>query len=164
MVPTTPGELHALGAGVGAGNDQVGPQLGVRSDPNPVLKSVKDSWAEVLSRSLPTSWNKNILEVILEKDSSGSFTVDDSDCSTVLKKIGLDPRPGVHAEGIQICPGGRGIILITLKEGVAADQFCGHDVWEVALSSTVVGFTSLTSCSFVRIAAVTDYISTPFSS
>ena len=131
MVPTTPGELHALGAGVGAGNDQVGPQLGVRSDPNPVLKGVKDSWAEVMSRSLPTSWNKNILEVILEKDSSGSFTVDDSDCSTVLKKIGLDPRPGVHAEGIQICPGGRGIILITLKEGVAADQFCGHDVWEV---------------------------------
>ena len=31
------------------------------------------SWAERLRSTLPTSWNKNVLEVILEKDGRGSF-------------------------------------------------------------------------------------------
>ena len=75
----------------------------------------KGSWAEMLSSSLPTCWKKNVLEVILDKDERGSFNVSESDCARMMQKIGLDIRPGDHVETIQICPNGRGIILITLK-------------------------------------------------
>ena len=92
------------------------------------------SWADRLKSTLPTSWKKNILEVILEKDGRGSFSVSDTDCARMLKKIGLDITPGVHIEGIQICPSGRGIILITLKKEVPIDTYCGHDVFEVTSS------------------------------
>ena len=91
----------------------------------------RGSWAEMLSRNLPTSWNKNVLEVILEKDQPGSFNVSDIDCARVMKKIGLDQRPGVQVEGIQICPNGRGIILITLMKEVTIEAFCRHEVFEV---------------------------------
>ena len=91
----------------------------------------RGSWAEMLSRNLPTSWNKNVLEIILEKDEPGSFQVSDIDCARVMKKIGLDQRPGVHVDAIQICPNGRGIIMITLKKEVPVEQFCRHDVFEV---------------------------------
>ena len=73
------------------------------------------TWAEKLGSSLPTSLNKNILEVVLEKDDRGAFVVSENDCARLMRKIGLDPHPGVHVEGVQICPTGRGVILITLK-------------------------------------------------
>ena len=91
----------------------------------------RGSWAEMLSSTLPTCWNKNVLEVILEKDERGSFTVSDTDCARVMRKIGLDSRPGVHVECIQICPNGRGIILITLKKELPIETFCRHDVFDV---------------------------------
>ena len=94
-------------------------------------KSGSRTWAERLSSTLPTCWNKNILEVILEKDSRGSFIVNESDCARMMRKIGLDIRPGVQVEGVQICPSGRGLILITLKKEVKIESFCGHDVFEV---------------------------------
>ena len=47
------------------------------------------SWAEVLGRSLPNSWNKNVLEIVLEKDFKGPFTVSDNDCARLFKKWGL---------------------------------------------------------------------------
>ena len=53
------------------------------------------SWAKMVESSLPSSWNKNILEVILEKDERGAFNVNDTECSNLLKKLGIDPRPGV---------------------------------------------------------------------
>ena len=95
---------------------------------------VHKSWADMLSRNLPSSWNKNILEVVLEKDVKGGFVVTDVDCARLLKKIGLDQRPGIHIEQIQICPSGRGVILITLKKEVPIENFCRHDVLEVTSS------------------------------
>ena len=89
------------------------------------------SWAEMLGSSLPSSLNKNILEVVLEKDERGAFFVSEEDCARLLRKLGLDPRPGVQVEGVQICPTGRGVILITLKDGVKAESFCRYDVFVV---------------------------------
>ena len=92
------------------------------------------SWADVLGRSLPHSMNKNVLEVVLEKDNRGSFMVSESDCANLIRRLGLDPRPGVHIEGVQICPTGKGVILITLKNTVKVENFCMHDVLEVTES------------------------------
>ena len=91
----------------------------------------KGSWAQLLGSSLPPSWNKNVLEVVLEKDERGAFVVSDEDCARLLSKLGIDQRPGVHVEMVQICPNGRGVILITLKKEVAIDRFCRYDVLEV---------------------------------
>lgn len=92
------------------------------------------SWAALLKSNLPSAWNKNVLEVVLEKDERGSFNVSESDCARVMRKVGLDPRPGIHVEGVQICPNGRGVLLITLKKEVHIEQFCRHDVFEVTES------------------------------
>ena len=92
------------------------------------------SWASLLSSSLPSAWNKNVLEVVLEKDERGSFNVKEDDCARVMRKLGLDPKPGIHVESVQICPNGRGVILITLKKDVPIERFCRHDVLEVTLS------------------------------
>ena len=51
-----------------------------------------------------------------------------------MKKLGIDPMPGGQVEAVQICPNGRGVILITLKEGVNLDRFCRYDVLEVTSS------------------------------
>ena len=61
------------------------------------------SFAEVLGSNLPTNF-KNILEVVLEKDEKGAFMVSDEDCARLLRKLGLDSRPGGQVEGVQICP------------------------------------------------------------
>ena len=92
------------------------------------------SWAELLGSILPPCMNKNILEVVLEKDQRGAFMVTDNDCARLMRKIGLDLRPGVHVEGVQLCPNGRGVILITLKDGVNIDNFCRYDVLQVTES------------------------------
>ena len=94
------------------------------------------SWASVLGRNIAPSLNKNVLEVLLEKDYRGGFTVSDLECSNLLRKIGLDTRPGVEMEEVQICPNGRGVIIITLKTGVDIGKFCRHDVMDVTPSGT----------------------------
>ena len=81
------------------------------------------SYAALLSSNLPSTWNKNVLEIVLEKDARGSFNVSEVDCARVLRKLGLDPRPGVHVESVQICPNGRGVLLITLKKEVTIEMF-----------------------------------------
>ena len=86
--------------------------------PGRVNGAVKKSWAEMLGSNLPATMNKNILEIVLEKDERGSFIVGEGDCAKVMGKLGIDPRPGVHVEGVQICPNGRGVILVTLKDGI----------------------------------------------
>ena len=93
-----------------------------------------DSWAQMLGNSLPTRLNKNILEIVLDKDERGAFNVSDEECVRVMKKIGLTTIPGIQVESVQICPNGRGIILITLKEGIPLDPFCRYDVFEVTAS------------------------------
>ena len=77
---------------------------------------------------------KNVLEVVLEKNFKGSFTVSDTECAKFLCKIGLDTRSGADIEGVQICPNGRGVILITLKDDVNVERFCRYDVIEVSTS------------------------------
>lgn len=93
----------------------------------------KKSYAALLSSNLPSVWNKNLLEVVLEKDVRGSFNVSEEDCARVMRKLGLDHRPGV-VESVQICPNGRGVLLITLKKDVSIEMFCRHDVFQVTQS------------------------------
>ena len=94
----------------------------------------KTSWAQLLGNSIPSSWDKNVIEVVLQKDDRGAFNVSDEDCSRLIRKLGLDPRPGVHVEGVQVCPSGRGVIFITLKKEVPIERFCRYDVLEVTSS------------------------------
>ena len=49
----------------------------------------------------------------------------------LMSKVGIDVRPGIHVEEIQICPNGRGIIFITLKQEISIQQFCQYNVIEV---------------------------------
>ena len=72
------------------------------------------TWAQRLGSTIPTRLNRNVLEIVLDKDEKGAFHVGEGDCLRVMKKIGLDTNPGVNVEAIQICPNGKGII----------NQFC----------------------------------------
>ena len=101
------------------------------------VERVGKSYAALLSSNLPSTWNKNVLEIVLEKDMRGSFNVSEIDCAKVLRKLGLDNRPGVHVESVQICPNGRGVLLITLKKEVPIEMFCRHDVFQVTQSGSI---------------------------
>ena len=94
----------------------------------------KETWADVLGRSLTQRQSKNVLEVILEKDFKGSFVVSETECARLLVKIGLDIRPGAQIDGVQICPSGRGVLFITLKDHIDVDKFTRYDVIEVSSS------------------------------
>ena len=96
--------------------------------------AAKRSWADVLGQGLPLRNNRNILEVVLEKDFRGPFIVTEIECFNLMKKLGLDPRPGVHVLGAQICPQGRGLIYFTLKEEIDITKFCSYEVLEVTSS------------------------------
>ena len=93
---------------------------------------VKKSWAAVLGQGLPQREDRNVLEVVLEKDTRGPFNVTDIECFNLMKKLGLDQRPGVHVLGTQICPQGRGVIYFMLKGTVDIMKFCQHEVLEVS--------------------------------
>ena len=109
----------------------VGTELGTipKADGGPTR-----SWASILGRNLAPSMNKNVLEVVLEKETKGSFIVSDKDCANLIRRLGLDNRPGVHIEGVQICPNGRGTIYITLRKEVEIGKFCRYDVLDVTES------------------------------
>ena len=98
---------------------------------NNVRRDGSKSWAAVLGTGIPTTLNKNILEIVLEKDDRGPFNVSEEDCASVMRKLGLDQRVGFNVEGVQICPNGRGVILITLKDNVPVENFCRFDVFEM---------------------------------
>ena len=57
------------------------------------VASRKNSWAAVLERSLVRTTDKNVLEVVLEKDFTGSFVVSQLECAKFLSKFGLDMNP-----------------------------------------------------------------------
>ena len=99
-------------------------------------KTQRKSFAAVLGSNLPIRDNKNVLEVVLEKDTKGSFVVTEVECANMMKKLGLDQRPGIHVEEVQICPQGRGVIYITLKKEIEIERFCRYDVLEVTRSGT----------------------------
>ena len=125
----SPGPDSVHGRGGGGQHDPGGGGMVT----NTASKS-RGSWAEVLGSTLSPGLNKNILEVVLEKDQRGGFIVSDHDCARVMNKIGLDMRPGVNVESVQICPNGREVILITLKPEIPAGKFCRHEVFEVTSS------------------------------
>ena len=93
--------------------------------------SEKKTWASVLGGNMFSRNDDNVLEVVLEKDSKGAFVVKEDECANLMRRLGLDHRPGVHVLGVQICPQGRGVIYITLKKDVDIARFCKHDVLDV---------------------------------
>ena len=94
----------------------------------------RKSYASVLRSSLKQKSDKNVLEVVLEKDVRGAFIVKEQECANMMRRMGLDQRPGVEVEEVQICPQGRGVIFITLKKEVEMSRFCRHDVLDVTES------------------------------
>ena len=94
-------------------------------------RNERKTWASVLGRNMVSKNDDNVLEVMLEKDTKGAFKVTEEDCANLMKRLGLDQRPGVHVLGVQICPQGRGVIYITLKKEVDITRFCKHDVLDV---------------------------------
>ena len=50
------------------------------------------SWASILSKSLSPSLSKNVIEVVLEKDVRGGFSVSDSDCAQLISNIGINQK------------------------------------------------------------------------
>ena len=119
--------LAAIHAGAGADDRSVRPFGGTGG-------VVRKSWASVLGGSLPKRNDNNVLEVVLEKEARGSFTVTEKECAHMMGKLGLDARPGVHVEAAQICPQGRGVIFITLRKELDPTRFCRHEVFEVTES------------------------------
>ena len=59
--------------------------MGSRDEP----PGARKSWAEVLGSTHPPNWNKNVLEIVLEKDSFGPFSVSDNEYAKLLTKIGV---------------------------------------------------------------------------
>ena len=116
------------GPGPGGGGDEGG------GDGGGSQGASRGSWAQVLGSNLPSSWNKNVLEVVLEKDDRGAFIVSAVDCANMMRRLGIDQRQGVHVESVQICPTGRPVILITLKQNVDINRFCRYDVFDVTAS------------------------------
>ena len=100
----------------------------------PAIEGEGDSWAALVERSMVKRSDKNILEVVLEKDVKGSFVVGDLDCAKFLRKIGLDMRPDGPVDGVQICPNGRGVLYITLKDHEDLNKYCRYDVLEITAS------------------------------
>ena len=99
---------HGGGSGYFAGRESPGQADSVGVDPGdrsvgsggqrqPGGK-VHNSWAEMLSSTLPSSWNKNVMECVLEKDDRGPFYVNEKDCARMMQKVGLDTRPGIHVK------------------------------------------------------------------
>lgn len=92
------------------------------------------SYAALLCSNLPSVMKTNVLEIILEKDVRGPYSVSVDDIVKMMSKVGIDPKPGVHLECVQICPNGRGVIFVTLKKDVPIERFCSHDVVQVTES------------------------------
>ena len=91
----------------------------------------QSSWAALLGGNLPTRNDNNVMEIILEKDERGVFNVSEEEVAKALHKLGADLRPGVHMQGVQICPMGRNVIQVTLNKNVDIERFCNKEVFEL---------------------------------
>ena len=89
------------------------------------------SWASLLGENIPNRDSKNVMDIVLEKDERGAFNASDVEVARVLQKLGADLRPGVHIEGVQICPMGKNVIQVTLNKNVNIERFCNKDVLEI---------------------------------
>ena len=94
-------------------------------------------WADVLGSNIPSSWNKNVLEIILEKDDRGAFMVSDIECAKLMNKIGLGIS-NEKVEAVQICLIGKGLTVMTLKSHIAIEDFMFSDVIEVSPKVNVI--------------------------
>ena len=110
------------------------PGGGVFEQQSSESSSPKKTFASVLGKGLAPTLDNNVLEVVLEKDTRGSFNVSDLECSNLIRRLGLDQKPGVQVLGVQICPSGRGVIYITLKKEVEIGRYCRYDVMDVTSS------------------------------
>ena len=79
------------------------------------------SWASLSSKGSHLRLNKNVMEILLEKDVRGAFSVNESEAARVIQKLGVDIQS--HAEMVQICPLGRNVIQVTLKQNVDMSKF-----------------------------------------
>ena len=95
---------------------------------------VAKSWAQHLGSTIYSLSNKNILEVVLEKDFRGPFQVSDEDVARLMRKIGLEPTAQGQVEAVQVCPNGRGIIYFTMKDSVTTTDLCTHSSFVVTQS------------------------------
>ena len=87
------------------------------------------SWASHASKGCVKRLNKNVMEIVLEKDTKGVFNASDNEAAKVLQKLGVDVSN--HVEMVQICPVGKNVIQVTLKDGVNMDRFFAKEVFEV---------------------------------
>ena len=89
------------------------------------------SWASLFGENISNRDSKNVMDIVLEKDERGAFNASDVEVARVLQKLGADLRPGVHIEGVQICPMGKNVIQVTLNKNVNIERFCNKDVLEI---------------------------------
>ena len=65
-------------------------------------REARGSWADVLGKNIPSiSYDKNVLEIVLEKDEKGPFQVSQDECARLMRKVGLQFQ---LLEEVQICP------------------------------------------------------------
>ena len=89
----------------------------------------RHSWASLASKGSHIRLNKNVMEILLEKDVRGAFSVNESEAARVIQKLGVDIQS--HAEMVQICPLGRNVIQVTLKQNVDMSKFINKEAFEV---------------------------------
>ena len=87
------------------------------------------SWASHAERASLRRLEKNVMEIILEKDVRGVFDVNDNEVAKLLQKLGVSLQSQV--EMVQICPLGRNTIQVTLKNNVSMDKFFNRESFEV---------------------------------
>ena len=87
------------------------------------------SWASHAAVGSFQKLSKNVMEIYLEKDAKGGFDASDSETARVLQKLGVDISSHVHM--VQICPLGKNVIQVTLKDNINIDRFINKEAFEV---------------------------------
>ena len=75
------------------------------------------SWASHATKGSLRRLDKNVMEILLEKDERGLFDVSDNEVARLLQKLGVSLEN--HVEMVQICHLGRNTIQVTLKKNVS---------------------------------------------
>ena len=78
------------------------------------------SYSSITAINTSVRNSKNILEIRLEKQQGASFKLTMEETETLLKRLGMNDT---HFDGVSACPEGKPVVLITLKPGVAINQF-----------------------------------------
>ena len=96
------------------------------------MRGMVSSYETMLGGNMPTRNDKNVMEIVLEKDEKGVFNETEEEVAKALTKLGADLHPlGVHVESVQICPMGRNMIQVTLNKNVDIARFCNKEVFEI---------------------------------